>query len=120
MGHLSRNEIPAQYSIADSFTICDMYMQAVIGPLLQTESHRLPEQSTFLAVPSVLMKVGCILKIGRLPVVKHQDLIVIHCNGKQFPNIRKTLVFRGMCTKMWTILAIIVYAFSKLLECGTG
>ena len=32
VGHISRNEIPSYYSIADYFTIADMYFQAVIGP----------------------------------------------------------------------------------------
>ena len=32
MGYFTRNEIPFQYAIADAFTICDGYHQAIMGP----------------------------------------------------------------------------------------
>ena len=32
MGYFTRSEIPFQYSLADAFTICDGYHQAIMGP----------------------------------------------------------------------------------------
>jgi phospholipase C len=32
MGYFTRNEIPFQYAVADAFTICDGYHQAIMGP----------------------------------------------------------------------------------------
>ena len=32
MGYFTRNEIPFQYAVADAFTICDGYHQAIMAP----------------------------------------------------------------------------------------
>ena len=48
IGHVTRNEIPSWYSIADYFTIGDMYMQSVIGP---TNPNRVTWVSGTVNVP---------------------------------------------------------------------